>query len=63
MRHLRVRIHTSKIYFVLYVYTTFESLDQENDIISDTSDDILLDDNIANGEKDVKDNYKYQKAY
>jgi hypothetical protein len=38
------------------IYTTLESLDQENDIILDYSDDKLLEvlDNIANEEKDIK---------
>jgi hypothetical protein len=47
------------------IYTTLESLDQEKDIILDYSDDKLLEvlDNIANEEKDIKDYYKYQKAF
>jgi hypothetical protein len=49
----------------MYIYTKLESLDQENDIILDYSDDKLLEvlDNIANEERDIKDYYKYQKAY
>ena len=47
------------------IYTTLESLDQENDVILDYSDDKLLEvlDNIANEENDIKEYYKYQKAY
>ena len=47
------------------IYTTLESLDQENDIILDYSDDKLLQvlDDIAGEEKDIKEYYKYQKAY
>ena len=47
------------------IYTTLESIDQENDIRLDYSDDKILEilDNIANEEKDIKDYYKYQKAY
>ena len=47
------------------IYTTLESLDQENDVILDYSDDKILNvlDQIANEEKEIKDYYKYQKAY
>lgn len=47
------------------IYTTLGSLDQENDIILDYSDDKLLQvlDDIAGEEKDIKEYYKYQKAY
>ena len=46
------------------IYTTLESLDQENDIIIDYSDEKLLKvlDKIADEEKEITECYKYQKA-
>ena len=47
------------------IYTTLESLDQEKDIILDYSDEKLLEvlDNIKSEEEEIKEYYKYQKAY
>ena len=47
------------------IYETLESLDKENDIILDYSDERLLDvlEQIAMEEKEIKDYYKYLKAY
>ena len=47
------------------IYTTLESLDQEKDIILEYSDEKLLEvlDNIKSEEEEIKEYYKYQKAY
>ena len=47
------------------IYETLDSLDKENDVILDYSDEKLLDvlEEIANEEKEIKDYYKYLKAY
>jgi len=47
------------------IYTTLESLDQEKDIILEYSDEALLNvlDNIKSEEDEIKEYYKYQKAY
>ena len=47
------------------IYDTLESLDKKNDVILDYSDDKLLEilDQIAQEENDIKEYYKYQKAY
>ena len=47
------------------IYTTLESLDQEKDIILEYSDEKLLEvlDNIKNEEEEIKEYYKYMKAY
>ena len=47
------------------IYTTLESLDQEKDIILEYSDEKLLEvlDNIKSEEEEIKEYYKYMKAY
>jgi hypothetical protein len=47
------------------IYKSLKTLDQENDIILDYSDDKLLEilDNIAEEEKEIKEYYKYLKSY
>ena len=47
------------------IYTTLDSLDQERDIILEYTDDLLLSvlDEIKNEEEEIKEYYKYQKAY
>ena len=47
------------------IYETLDRLDKENDIILDYSDEKLLEvlDGIAQEEKEIKDYYKYLKAY
>ena len=47
------------------IYTTLESLDQEKDVILEYSDEALLNvlDNIKSEEEEIKEYYKYQKAY
>jgi len=47
------------------IYTTLETLDQEKDIILEYSDEKLLEvlDNIKNEEEEIKEYYKYMKAY
>ena len=47
------------------IYTTLESLDQEKDIILEYSDEKLLEvlDQIKGEEEEIKEYYKYQKAY
>jgi len=47
------------------IYTTLDSLDQEQDIILEYTDDLLLQvlDEIKNEEEEIKEYYKYQKAY
>ena len=47
------------------IYTTLETLDQEKDIILEYSDEKLLEvlDNIKSEEEEIKEYYKYMKAY
>ena len=47
------------------IYTTLDSLDQEKDIILEYSDEKLLEvlDNIKSEEEEIKEYYKYMKAY
>ena len=47
------------------IYTTLDSLDQEKDVILEYSDELLLSvlEDIKNEEEEIKEYYKYQKAY